>query len=76
MVKKRKISDAERVLTHVAAGLDALERKLDKSSKAAAREGGVMLAHACAEHDRARGVGMALALVVEPLLAEIEGGAS
>ena len=41
-----------------------------------AREGGVMLAHACAEHDRARGVGMALALIVEPLLAEIEGGAS
>jgi hypothetical protein len=76
MVKKRQISDAERVLTHVAAGLDALERKLDKSSKAAAREGGVMLAHACAEHDRARGVGMALALIVEPLLAEIEGGAS
>lgn len=66
----------ERTLLALHRQVSDLERMLDASSKTAAKQGGALLGHAASEHDRARGVGMVLALVIERALAALdEGGA-
>lgn len=46
----------------------ALEKSLEDNAKRAAREGGVLLAHAASEHARATACAMVLTTIIEPAM--------
>lgn len=62
---KTKLDQA--TLLEVARRIQALEQKLEQNAKSAAKQGGVLLAHALGEHERAMGCGLVLTTIIDPL---------